>query len=61
MHLFDTHFKANLKTIYHENSNKTTKGQNEWLHPDLVGVYFPFKDYTTETRENTRLFKNKFD
>jgi len=47
----DTHFKANLKTIYHENSNKTTKGQNEWLHPDLVGVYFPFKDYTTETRE----------
>lgn len=47
----DTHFKANLKTIYHENSNKTRKGQNEWLHPDLVGVYFPFKEYTSETRE----------
>ncbi|MBN2890807.1 MAG: hypothetical protein JXL97_02980 [Bacteroidales bacterium] len=47
----DTHFKANVKTIFHENSSKTTKGQNEWLHPDLVGVYFPFKDYSVETRE----------
>lgn len=47
----DTHFKANLKTIYHENSSKSTKGQNEWLHPDLVGVYFPFKDYKDEIRE----------
>ena len=47
----DPHFKANVKTIFHEYSLKTTKGQNEWLHPDLVGVYFPFKDYTAETRE----------
>jgi len=47
----DTHFKANLKTIYHENSSKVTKGQNEWLHPDLVGVYFPFRDYKAETLE----------
>jgi len=23
---------------------------NEWLHPDLVGVYFPFSDYSPETR-----------
>jgi hypothetical protein len=47
----DSHFKANLKTIYHENSSKATKGQNEWLHPDLVGVYFPFRDYKMETLE----------
>ncbi len=47
----DSHFKANLKTIYHENSLKATKGQNEWLHPDLVGVYFPFRDYKSETLE----------
>jgi len=47
----DNHFKANIKTIYHENSSKATKGQNEWLHPDLVGVYFPFRDYKTETLE----------
>lgn len=49
--LGDTHFKANLKTIFHETSNKGTKGQNEWIHPDLVGVYFPFKDYKKETLE----------
>ena len=47
----NSHFKANLKTIFHENSFKATKGQNEWLHPDLVGVYFPFRDYKSETLE----------
>jgi hypothetical protein len=45
----DTHFKANVKTIYHESSLKNKKGQNEWLHPDIVGVYFPFRDYKNET------------
>ena len=47
----DGHFKANLKTIYHESSSRSLKGQNEWLHPDLVGVYFPFRDYKPETLE----------
>ncbi|MEY4875848.1 MAG: hypothetical protein RL708_997 [Bacteroidota bacterium] len=47
----DSHFKANLKTIFHENSSRRAKGQNEWLHPDLVGVYFPFRDYKQETLE----------
>lgn len=47
----DSHFKANLKTIYHEKSSRTTKGQNEWLHPDVVGVYFPFQEYRKETIE----------
>jgi uncharacterized protein len=39
----DLHFKAYLKTIFHENSIKKKSGYNEWLHPDLVGVYFPFE------------------
>jgi hypothetical protein len=47
----DSHFKSNLKTVFHENSSKATKGQNEWLHPDMVGVYFPFRDYKSETLE----------
>lgn len=47
----NSHFKANVKTIFHESSSKATKGQNEWLHPDLVGVYFPFRDYEPETLE----------
>lgn len=46
-----SHFKANLKTIFHEISTKVIKGKNEWLHPDLVGVYFPFRDYKPETLE----------
>ncbi|MBK6362572.1 MAG: hypothetical protein IPF52_03390 [Saprospiraceae bacterium] len=40
-----------MKTIFHETSTKGTKGRNEWIHPDLVGVYFPFKDYKKETLE----------
>lgn len=34
------------KTIFHENSTK--KSYAEWLHPDLVGFWFPFEDYTRE-------------
>ncbi|MBN1142448.1 MAG: HrgA protein [Deltaproteobacteria bacterium] len=45
------HFTCYAKTIFHENSTKRIKGMNEWLHPDLVGVYFPFNDYSLETRE----------
>jgi hypothetical protein len=45
------HFKANLKTISEKTSGKGTKGENEWLHPDLVGVYFPFEGYSAETRD----------
>lgn len=46
----DPHFKANSKTLFHENSlKKKAKRQNEWLHPDIVGVYFPFTDYKPET------------
>lgn len=44
-----THFKAHLKTLNHSRSSKTVKGKNEWLHPDLVGVYFPFHILSKET------------
>ncbi len=43
------HFKAYVKTIYHESSSSGKKGLNEWLHPDLVGVYLPFADYDAVT------------
>ncbi|WP_027634793.1 COG2958 family protein [Clostridium butyricum] len=51
------HFKCYTKTIFHENSNKKQKGYNQWLHPDLVGIYFPFKDYLGETRKLQEAFK----
>ena len=43
------HFHCFAKTIYQENSVRKVKGANEWLHPDLVGVYFLFGDYSKET------------
>lgn len=52
----DTHFKAFSKTIFHENSKKTVKGYNKWLHPDIVGVYFPFLDYLNEVLEVQKAF-----
>lgn len=45
----DVHFKSYLKTIFHEGSRKGKKGMSEWLHPDLVGVYFPFTDFHEST------------
>lgn len=37
---------AYCKTIFHETSSK--KGFAEWLHPDLVGFWFPFDNYSKE-------------
>ncbi len=34
------------KTIFHEESNK--KQYSQWLHPDLVGVYFPIEEWESE-------------
>lgn len=39
------HFNCYTKTIFHENSKKNQKGYNKWLHPDLVGIYFPFDKF----------------
>lgn len=41
--------KAHLLTIRHNQSiGKTFK---EWIHPDLVGVYYPFPDFEKEVIE----------
>jgi hypothetical protein len=34
------------KTILHETSSK--RNFSEWLHPDLIGFWFPFDDYNPE-------------
>ncbi|HOV18874.1 HTH domain-containing protein [Ottowia sp.] len=45
--LVRTHFGgAYCKTIFHEVSSK--KDFAEWLHPDLVGFWFPFDNYSKE-------------
>jgi len=45
------HFSAQVQTIYHETSKKEKKGRNKWMHPDLVGVFFPFEKYGDDTLE----------
>lgn len=42
-------FRCMTKTIYHEKTSKSKKGYNQWLHPDIVGIHFPFDDYSNET------------
>jgi hypothetical protein len=43
------YLKAYLKTINHSKSDK--KGLGEWVHPDIVGCYFPFRDWEGEVVE----------
>jgi hypothetical protein len=43
------HFRCYTKTIFHENSKKAKKGYNKWLHPDLVGIHFPFDEFHDNT------------
>lgn len=45
----DHRFHCVTKTIFQEKSTRGTKGENEWLHPDLVGVHFPYGFYEDET------------
>ncbi|MCL2517803.1 MAG: HTH domain-containing protein [Oscillospiraceae bacterium] len=52
------HFLCYTKTIYHEKSIKRQKGYNEWLHPDVVGVQFPFEEYKSKTLELIESLKN---
>ena len=47
---------AYLKTINHSKSEK--KGFGEWVHPDIVGCYFPYKDWEGEVVEVSTLMGN---
>lgn len=51
-------FRCTTKTIYHEKTGKTKKGYNQWLHPDIVGIHFPFGDYSEETLELQQMVGN---
>jgi uncharacterized protein len=39
-------FKAHTKTIKHSTSRKKEFG--EWVHPDVIGVYYPVEDWKSE-------------
>lgn len=53
----DDEFDAYAKTIFHEESKKSKKGQAKWIHPDIVGVHFPFSDYDQATLDLSRELK----
>ena len=40
------YFRASAKTIRHNTSTKKEFG--EWVHPDMIGVYFAIEDWGTE-------------
>jgi uncharacterized protein len=44
------------KTILHEKSLKS--GYNEWIHPDIVGFYFPLNDWLPDVMELNKLSDN---
>ena len=44
------------KTVYHEKSKKS--GYSEWVHPDVVGFYFPLDDWKPDVIELNRLSDN---
>ncbi|SFL05799.1 hypothetical protein SAMN05216390_10944 [Lachnospiraceae bacterium KH1T2] len=50
------HFQCVTKTIFHEKTPHSKRGYNEWLHPDIVGVHFPFLDYSQDTLKMKELF-----
>lgn len=45
------------KTIFHENSTKSTKGADKWLHPDIVGASFSSANLEKELVEYSRSFE----
>lgn len=50
------YLRAYLKTIRHTKSDKKEFG--EWVHPDMVGCYFPFADWKDEVVEVSSLMGN---
>ncbi len=52
-------FRCVTKTIKHEKTSKSQKGYNQWLHPDIVGIHFPFEEYTPRTWDLQKMLNNE--
>lgn len=50
------YMKIYLKTIHHNKSSKKEFG--EWVHPDLVGCYYPFSDWDAEVVDVSNLLSS---
>ena len=47
---YDSHFRCWCKTIKQETSTKHGKNSRVWVHPDIIGVYFPYEEFDNTTR-----------
>lgn len=52
-------FKLRSKTINHQESQRGKRGQNEWLHPDIVGVRFEYEEFEKDVIDFTTHFLKK--
>ena len=53
------YFNCLTKTILHEISTRAKKHVNYWIHPDLIGVHFPFEDYEPTTLSSLSILNEK--
>ncbi|MGT0085879.1 HrgA protein [Helicobacter pylori] len=58
MAIHNENLKCYTKTIFHEESVKSSKGMDRWLYPDMVGVRFLHAELSNE---NLIAFSKKFD
>ncbi len=58
MAFHNENLKCYTKTIFHEESSKSSKGMDRWLYPDMVGVRFLHAELSNE---NLIAFSKKFD
>ncbi|MGL2421475.1 HrgA protein [Helicobacter pylori] len=58
MAINNENLKCYTKTIFHEESVKSSKGMDRWLYPDMVGVRFLHAEWSNE---NLIAFSKKFD
>lgn len=58
MAIHNKNLKCYTKTIFHEESLKSSKGMDRWLYPDMVGVRFLHAELSNE---NLIAFSKKFD
>ncbi len=55
----NSHFKCLTKTIKHERSTKGKLHQDDWVHPDLIGIYFPYDDFEELTIKTLSILNEK--
>jgi len=49
--------KIHTRTIDHSKTRGVARGFHQWMHPDMVGVYFPFGDLRNEVVDLSQEFK----